>query len=79
VPVHAANSANARLPAVSRLVTRIPSVRSRCQCSPPSWVTHSCGPNAQPSSKFRNLTWLTPLGPRGAPVTGAGTPYQLLP
>lgn len=37
------------------------------------------GPNAQPFSAFRHLSWLTPVAPSGAPVTGAGTPVHVFP
>ena len=78
-PVQLANSANARLPAVSRSVTRSPAVRSSFQCAPPVWVTQSPGPKAQPSRRLRKRSWLTPVPPDGAPVSGALTPYQELP
>ncbi len=79
LPVHDANSANTRLPTVSRSVTRSPWVLTCVQVCPPVWVTHSSGPNAQPSVRLRNLIWLTPVAPSGAPVTGAGTPVQVPP
>ena len=79
LPVHEANSAKARLPAVSRSVTRSPWVSTCVQVCPPVWVTHSSGPNAHPSFRLRNLTWLTPVAPSGAPVSGAGTPAQVRP
>ena len=79
LPVHEANSAKARLPTVSRSVTRSPSVSTCVQVCPPVWVTHSSGPNAHPSFRLRNLTWLTPVVPSGAPVSGAGTPAQVRP
>ena len=79
LPVHDANSANARLPTVSRPVTRSPWVLTCVQVRPPVWVTHSSGPNAQPSVRFRNLIWLTPVAPSGAPANGAGTPAQVRP
>ena len=52
---------------------------TRVQVWPPSWVANSSGPNAQPSAAFRNLIWLTPVAPSGAPVSGAGTPAQVFP
>ena len=79
VPLQVAKIAKARLPTVSRLVTRWPPVGTCVQCWPPSWVAHSCGPNAQPFVVSRNRIWLTPDAPSGAPVTGAWTPYQLCP
>ena len=78
-PVHDAHSANTRLPTVSRSVTRSPWVSTGAQVLPPVWVTHSSGPNAHPSFRLRNLIWLTPVAPSGAPVSGAGTPAQVLP
>ena len=79
LPVHDANSANTRLPTASRSVTRRPSVLTCVQLRPPVWVTHSSGPNAHPSVRLRNLIWLTPVAPAGAPVSGAGTPVQVWP
>ncbi len=79
VPVQLANSAKARLPAVSRPVTRRPEVRSGFQRAPPVWVTQSPGPNAQPSWRSRKRSWLTPVPPDGGPVCGALTPYQVAP
>src|SRR5271165_2656943 len=78
-PVQDANSANARLPTVSRSVTRSPWVSTCVQVCPPVWVTHSSGPNAHPSLELRNLTWLTPVAPSAAPVIGAGAPAQVRP
>ena len=49
VPEHCAHTAKTRWPAASSAVTRSPWVLIRVQCSPPSWVAHSCGPKAQPS------------------------------
>src|ERR1019366_894938 len=77
-PPQLARSAKARLPAVSRPVTLSPEVCSCRQWPPLSWLTHSCGPKAQPSL-LRKRIWLTPVAPRGAPVSGALTPYQLAP
>ena len=79
LPVQDANSANARLPTVSRSVTRSPWVSTCVQVCPPVSVAHSSGPNAQPSVRLRNLTWLTPVAPSGAPVIGACTPAQVRP
>ena len=79
VPVQEANSANARLPTVSRAVTRRPFVTTWVQVWPPSCVANSPGPNAHPSDRLRNRTWLTPVAPSAGPVTGAGTPVQVFP
>ncbi len=79
VPEHDANNANARLPTVSRSVTRSPWVSIRVQCSPPSWVANRSGPNAHPSLRLRNLIWPTPVAPSGGPASGAGTPVQDFP
>src|SRR5260370_1161599 len=70
VPVHRANTANASLPTVSRLVTRIPPVPICVQCWPPSRVAHSSGPKAHPYFVLRNRIWLTPVPPAGAVVAG---------
>src|SRR5579862_927086 len=78
-PVQVAKTANAQSPTVSRAVTRCPWVSTGAQVCPPSWVAHSCGPNAHPSSRLRNRIWLTPVAPSAAPVSGAGTPVQLFP
>ena len=77
--MHDAHSAYTRLPAVSRSVTRSPSVSTGVQVLPPVWVTNRPGPNAHPSVRSRNLIWPTPVAPSGAPVSGAGTPDQVLP
>src|SRR6266567_1403980 len=79
LPVQPAKSAKARSPAVSRLVTRRPYVDSWAQCAPPSCVTQSSGPNAQPLRASRKRSLLTPADPAGPPVTGALTPYQVWP
>src|SRR5579862_8945341 len=78
-PVQVAKTANAQSPTVSRAVTRCPWVSTGAQTCPPSWVAHSSGPNAHPSSRLRNRIWLTPVAPSAAPVSGAGTPVQLSP
>src|ERR1700722_1303651 len=79
VPVQDANSANARLPTVSRSVTRSPFVTTWVQVCPPAWLPCTCGPNAHPSRLSRNRTWPTPAAPSAGPVTGAGTPLQVFP
>jgi hypothetical protein len=79
VPVHRAQTANTRRPAVSSASTRSPPVLTWLQAWPPSWVAHRPGPNAHPSVPSRNRSWLTPADPSGAPVTGALTPCQLRP
>ena len=78
-PVQVAKTANTQSPTVSRSVTRCPWVSTCAQTCPPSWVAHSSGPNAHPSSRLRNRIWLTPVAPSAAPVSGAGTPAQLSP
>src|SRR5690349_6361011 len=79
VPAQRAQIANATPLTVSRPVTRIPWVGIRCQVWLPSWVAYNCGPNALPWTPSRDLIWLTPLLPSGAPDTGAGLPSQLRP
>ena len=66
--------------AVDRLQvgTARPPVLTLCQCSPPSSVAHSSGPNAQPYVAFRNRRPGDAVAPRAAGV-GAGRPCQVWP
>src|SRR5437764_6444191 len=76
---HWAHTAKTMWLTVSRPITRIPWVGTTAQCRPPSWVAYNCGPNAQALTPSSDRIWLTPVPPSGAPVTGAGTPCQVVP
>src|SRR5215472_8307143 len=79
VPAHCAQTENTCWPLASRAVTRQPWVGICVHVCPPSWVAHSCGPKAQPSLRFRNRIWLTPVAPSGPWVGGAWTGRQVAP
>jgi len=79
VPVQRAHTANTCCPRVSSAVTRRPPVGIWVHVWPPSWVAHSCGPNAQPSLSVRNRTWLTPVAPAGPWVGGGVTARHAAP
>jgi hypothetical protein len=66
VPVQVANSPSAGPPAAaSTSMTRWPPVDSGCHDEPPTLVSYSAGPKAQPSLRLANLSWLTPVLPSG--------------
>ena len=77
--VQSPNNAKARPLAVSRSVTAEPPVFTECQCSPPSSVAQSSGPNAQPYFALRNRSPVTPVAAIGPPTAGAGSPCQVRP
>src|SRR5215471_7614963 len=79
VPAQCAQTENTCWPLASRAVTRQLWVGICVHVCPPSWVAHSCGPKAQPSLRFRNRIWLTPVAPSGPWAGGAWMGRQVAP